>query len=99
MPCTLRMVSRSDALPPQADDFLRANPTLRLNGSHPPGVALWSTSGVAILSQDGEELTLQQWASLEESEWPLMDAVVAEANARGCTRVRAEFVATGANPE
>ena len=60
-------------------------------------MVLWSGSGFAVLSRDRDELTIVDWAAVEESAWPLMDAVVAEANALGCTRLRGEYVATGAN--
>lgn len=96
------MVAKIDGL--EAGDFLRAHEALSLNGCHdaPAFPALCvrrgeSATGVAQLTVAGEELTIVHWASQEGSEWSLMNAVVAEASARGCTRVRAEFVATGSN--
>jgi hypothetical protein len=56
-------------------------------------------SAAALLSAEGEELTILHWAAENESEWPLMDAVVTEASVRRCTRVRGEYVSTGANDE
>ena len=80
-----------------AREFVEAHPELSLGGCSEDGIALHSERGVAIVAADGEELIILCWAAEEESAWPLMDLVVAEASARQCTRVRGEFVATGRN--
>ena len=89
-----------------AREFLGAHHEISLNGvalEMEASLALGASDeagavcGVAMLASDGEEVTILRWASEGESEWPLMDAVVAEASARRCTRVRGEFVANGRN--
>src|SRR4051794_2384789 len=89
-----------------AREFVRTHEAISLNGcrggetelalcAHEDGVL----SAAALFSSEGEELTIIHWAAESESEWPLMDAVVTEASARRCTRVRGEYVSTGANDE
>ena len=58
-------------------------------------------AGVVVVSAEGEELTIRDWVVQrgEELEFGLMDRVVEEAAARGCTRVRGEFRANGRNEE
>lgn len=89
---------------PEAGEFLCAHQAQNLNvWQHQPALPALcvrrgaSATGVAQLRVDAEELTIVHWASQDGSEWSLMNAVVAEASARGCTRVRAEFVANGSN--
>jgi hypothetical protein len=90
-----------------AREFVSEHETVSLNGCRggEPDVALCvqedagPITAAALLAADGEELTILHWAAQNESEWPLMDAVVAEASARRCTRVRGEFVATGLNED
>lgn len=88
----------------EARDFLRDHEEWSLNGwnEEPALLTLCAragdrVAGVTQLGIEGEELTILHWASEEGSEWMLMDAAVAEASARGCTRIRAEFLATGRN--
>jgi hypothetical protein len=88
----------------EARDFLRAHEASSLNGwkEEPALLSLCTrrgetVTGVAQLRVEGEELRILHCASEEESEWALMDAIVSEASARACTRVRAEFAATGRN--
>jgi len=88
-----------------AREFMRAHEGDSLNGVLEVDASLalcardagGTVRGVSMLAVDGEELTILQWASEGESEWPLMDAVVVEASSRRCTRVRGEFVANGCN--
>lgn len=89
-----------------ARDFICMHEAISLNGSR--GVESELALGVkedgvlraaALLSSAGEELTILHWAAESESEWPLMDAIVTEASVRRCTRVRGEYVSTGANDE
>jgi hypothetical protein len=87
-----------------AREFVRTHEAMSLNGCQGGETDLalgvkedGPVSAAALLSAEGEELTILHWAAESESEWPLMDAVVTEASARRCTRVRGEFVATGLN--
>jgi hypothetical protein len=90
-----------------AREFICEHEEVSLNGCRggEPDVALCVTesdgpiTGAALLASEGEELTIMHWAAETESMWALMDAVVAEASARQCTRVRGEFVATGLNED
>ena len=70
-----------------AHEFMRAHQGDSLNGVLEVDASLalcardagGTVRGVSMLAVDGEELTILQWASEGESEWPLMDAVVVEA--------------------
>jgi predicted enzyme involved in methoxymalonyl-ACP biosynthesis len=81
----------------EAREFVEAHPELSLGGCGGEGIPVHAERGAAIVNVDGEELTILCWAAEEGSEWVLMDAVVAAASARKCTRVRGEFMATGRN--
>lgn len=81
----------------EAREFAEAHPELSLGGCPGEGIAVYAELGAAVVRVEGEELTIVCWAAEEGSGWPLMDRVVSAASARGCTRVRGEFVATGTN--
>jgi hypothetical protein len=88
-----------------AREFVSTHETMSLNGCRGGDPALSLSvkeeggpiTAAALLAAEGEELTILHWAAENESEWPLMNAVVAEASARRCTRVRGEYVSTGSN--
>jgi hypothetical protein len=81
----------------EAREFIDAHPELVLGACSGEGMVIRADRGAAIVTAAGEELTISCWAAEDGAEWPLMDRVVAEASARQCTRVRAEFVANGSN--
>ena len=81
----------------EAWEFAAAHPELSLGGCSGDGIAVHAEGGAAVVRAEGEELTILCWAAEEGAEWALMDLVVGMASARGCTRVRGEFVATGKN--
>jgi hypothetical protein len=88
-----------------ARQFVCAHEAMSLNGCRGDDTALALSvkeedgpiTAAALLATDNEELTILHWAAESESGWPLMNAVVVAASARRCTRVRGEFVSTGAN--